>query len=101
ASSADELTLARSRLIAGESIDAPVFDDVSRMMNDAASAGPAAPVVHTTLTRERVDDPFLELRGWLYAFALLADAPWRRALGFGHLDRGAGLAAGTSYDYRI
>lgn len=101
ASANDELTLARSRLIAGEALDAAVFASVADTMNSAANAGPAAPVWFTTRLRRRLQDPFIEIRPWPYGLAMTVDAAWRRALGFGFLDRGAGLTPGTRYDYRI
>ena len=45
--------------------------------------------------------PFVEVRPWPYALSLTAMVEWRRALGFGFLDAGSGLVAGTHYDYRI
>ncbi len=101
ASSNDEITLAQSRLIAGEALDASAFASVSATMNGAAGAGPAAPVWFTTRLRKRLQDPFIEIRPWPYALAMTVDAAWRRALGFGFLDKGSGLTPGTRYDYRI
>jgi hypothetical protein len=98
---AQEVDLARSRLIGGESIETADFRDIARMMNEAVSVGPGAPVVHTLQVRDTVDDPYLELRPWPFAQAAMADAAWRRALGFAWLDKATGLTAGTSYDYRI
>ena len=98
---ADELALARSRLLPGEAIVAGDFADLSRMMNEAVAASPASPVVHSLLTRKTVDDPFLELRPWPLSLAAVADAGWRRALGFGWFDPGSLLTPGATYDYRI
>ena len=101
ASANDELALARSRLIGGEVLDATAFAGVATAMNEAAQPGPAAPVWFTTRLRRRLQDPFVEIRPWRYALAMTVDAAWRRALGFGFLDKGGGLAPGTRYDYRI
>lgn len=100
-STGDELTLAQSRLIAGEVFDAAAFASVAATMNEAAEAGPAAPVWFTARLRRRLQDPLIEIRPWPYALAITVDAVWRRALGFGFLDHGAGLTPGTRYDYRI
>ena len=56
----------------------------------AADAKEAAPVWSSTVTREEPDDPFVELRTWSYALALLVDPAWRRMLGFAVLDKRAG-----------
>jgi hypothetical protein len=102
ATPAAEDGLASSRLLAGESFDAPAFREVADAMNEAAAeAAVASPVWFTTLTRERTEDQFIEVRAWPYGFALLAEAPWRRMLGFGYLDKGGGLTPGAAYDYRI
>ncbi len=99
---AAEDSLASSRLLAGESFDAAAFRQVADAMNEAAAeAAVASPVWFTTLTRERTEDQFIEVRAWPYGFALLAEAPWRRMLGFGYLDKGGGLTPGATYDYRI
>ena len=37
----------------------------------------------------------------MFAFTLLTERAWRRALGFGYLDPGSGLTVGNAYDYRI
>ena len=101
-SSADERQLADGRLLPGESYDAAAFDDATRMLNDAASLDPdGAPVWATTMTRENLQDRFVEVRSWAYATLPKLDAEWRRMLGLGHLDAGAGLTAGDAYDYRI
>jgi len=102
ASSAAEDALAASRLLPGESFDPATFQEVAKLMNDTAqNAAEVSPMVQTVLTREKVEDPLVELRGWPYSFALLVEADWRRMLGFGFLDRGAGLTPGNVYDYRI
>lgn len=97
----DELALARSRLLAGENIDAAAFGELSQTMNEAVAAGPFSPAFHTAVVRDAVDDPFIEMRPWPTSLAVLVDAAWRRALGFGYLDNGGGLTAGATYDYRI
>lgn len=102
ATAADERQLADSRLLPGESFDAAAFDDVTRMLNAAASVDPdVVPVWSTTLTRERLEDPFVELRSWAYATLPKLDAQWRRMLGLGWLDEGTGLVPGQKYDYRV
>lgn len=101
-SAADEEALASSRLLPGEVFDRDEFREVAHVMNESASrAAIASPMWYTTLTRERTEDPFIELRGWPYALSLLVDPAWRRMLGFGHLDAGSGLTLGAAYDYRI
>jgi hypothetical protein len=102
ASEADEQALAASRLLAGERFDAAHFRAVAGLTNAAAAdAADAAPVWSSAVAREDVADPFLELRSWPHALALLVDPAWRRVLGFGFLDPGAGLTPGDAYDYRI
>ncbi|MDQ3136266.1 MAG: hypothetical protein M3Q93_01600 [Gemmatimonadota bacterium] len=99
---ADELALATSRLVGGELLDPARFADVARTLNDsAAQAARVSPVLRTTQMRDAADDLFLEVRAWPLALALLARPAWRRALGFGYLDRGVGLVPGDLYDYRI
>lgn len=100
-SAGDELALAQSRLIGGEALDVTTFGSVAATMNTAADAGSAAPVWFTTRLRQRLQDPFIEIRPWPYGLAMTVDAAWRRALGFGYLDAGAGLVLGTRYDYRV
>jgi len=100
-SPADELALATSRLVAGETLDAAAFKGFARTMNATLGAGPASPMWCTNRTRDRLEDPFVEVRPWSYALSLTAMVEWRRALGFGFLDAGSRLASGTHYDYRI
>jgi hypothetical protein len=66
---------------------------------NAAATG--APQWATTITKEEPGDPFVELRSWSYALALLVNPAWRRMLGFGLLDRPDDLVKGNAYDYRI
>ena len=101
-SQADEDALAKSRLIADEDFDEEAFHDVAELMNAAAAdAANASPMWSSSVEREELDDPFIELRPWSYALALLIDPSWRRMLGFGFLDRAGDLEAGIAYDYRI
>ena len=99
-SQADEDALAKSRLLADETFDDDAFHDVTSMLNAAVGANDA-PVWASSVLREALDDPFLELRPWSYALALLVDPAWRRMLGFGFLDAARDLTAGQAYDYRI
>ena len=102
ASAADEDALASSRLLPSESFDSAAFRDVAEFAGAAAAdADTFAPVWASSVTRERAADPFVELRSWPFALALLVDAPWRRMLGFGFLDDAANLTAGQAYDYRV
>ena len=102
ASAADEDALASSRLLAGEGFDAAAFRDVAEFLDAAAAdADAVSPVWSSSVTRESSTDPFVELRTWPYALALLVDAPWRRMLGFGFLDAAANLTPTEAYDYRI
>ena len=101
-SQADEDAVAKSRLLDGEVFDEDAFHDVADLMNAAAAdAANVAPVWLSIVTREAPDDPFLELRPWPYALALLTEPPWRRMLGFGYLDRAGELEPGAVYDYRV
>lgn len=101
-SQADEEALATSRLLGGETFDPAAFHDVAELMNAAAAdAADASPVWASTVTRDEPTDPYVELRPWSYALALLVDPAWRRMLGFGLLDRPDDLVPGESYDYRI
>lgn len=97
-----ELALATGRLLPGEAITAARFQEVSALINDVcAQTNVVSPVLRTTRTRRRTQDPLVELRSWAYILTLLSDPAWRRALGFGYFDPGGGLVAGTVYDYRI
>lgn len=97
-----EDALASSRLLAGETFDAQAFHEVAALMNDSSQdASSATPPIQSVLTRENLNDPFIEIHGWQYALSLLVEAEWRRMLGFGFFDKGSGLTPGTSYDYRI
>lgn len=99
---AAQSVLASSRLLPGEAFVQPQFDQVAALMNDtAANSDDVSPMVQFVLSRERVQDPFIEIRGWPYAFAMLMEADWRRMLGFGFFDKGGGLMPGNVYDYRI
>ena len=101
-SQADEDALAKSRLVAGEDFDERAFHNVTELMNAAAAdAEDAAPVWSSQVEREELDEPFIELRPWSYALALLIEPAWRRMLGFGFLDRAGELETGVAYDYRI
>lgn len=101
-SDGDEDSLAKSRLLAGEIFDDPSFRSIAELLNDVTSdANVTSPVWHTMLTREDIQDPFLEIRPWPFALSLLTRAEWRRILGFGYFDDGNGLTAGDVYDYRI
>src|SRR5262245_2780779 len=98
---ADELTGARSRLIGTESIEASVFADVADTLNEALGVGAPSPLWCTAQRREEADDALVEIRPWPYALSLTTAAEWRRALGFGLLDKGSGLVQGQHYDYRV
>ncbi len=101
-SPADEEALARTRLLPGEDLDRDAFATVAEVMNEAADGHEhTAPVWMGTVTRDDPADPFLEVRSWSYALAVLVEPAWRRALGFGYSDGKAGLVPGTAYDYRI
>ncbi len=100
-SPADEFARASSRLVDGESLDAAAFAQFAATMNDTLAAGEASPVCFTRKTRERLQDPFVEVRPWPYALSVAAVVEWRRALGLGYLDKGSGLIGGTHYDYRV
>ena len=98
----DERDLAKSRLFSDEQFDEESFDSLAALMNAVgADAKEAAPVWSSTITREEPDDPFVELRTWSYALALLVDPAWRRMLGFAVLDKGSELDPGALYDYRV
>jgi hypothetical protein len=102
ASAADEEALASSRLLASEPFDTAAFRDVADFAGAAAAdTDTFSPVLASSVMRDDAAAPFIELRSWPYALALLVDAPWRRMLGFGWLDAAANLTAGQAYDYRI
>ncbi len=102
ASASDERQLADSRLLAGETIDQAAFEAMTRLLDDAATVDPdVVPVWSTTLTRTDLKDEFVEVRTWAYATLPKLDAQWRRMLGLGYLDAGAGLTVGNAYDYRV
>jgi hypothetical protein len=100
-SAADEFARATSRLVPSESIDPTAFAAVAETMNDTLATGPGSPVCFTATSRERAEDPFVEVRPWPYALSLSAMPEWRRALGLGYLDDGSALVSGTHYDYRV
>jgi hypothetical protein len=101
-SQADEDALASSRLLASEQFDADSFHNVTELMNVAAAdAQDQAPVYASTVERDDLGDPFIEVSSWSYALSLLIDPAWRRMLGFGFLDRAANLEPGQAYDYRL
>lgn len=98
----DEETLATSRLLPGEPFDGNAFQEVAALLNAASEKHQqVSPQWLTTLTRETVDDPFIELRSWSYGLALTMAPAWRRMLGFGFLDRAGQLVPGETYSYRI
>jgi len=105
----DERDLATSRLFSDETFDAEAFAALAELMNEVASASnatavaanAAAPVWWSTVTREEPDDPYVELRTWAYALAMLVDPAWRRMLGFAVLDKAGNLDPGERYDYRV
>ena len=99
-SSQEEADLAKSRLFSDEDFDEEAFEALADLMNGvAADAKEAAPVWSSTVTREEPDDPFVEVRTWSYALALLVDPAWRRMLGFSVRDKD--VEPGMSYDYRV
>ena len=99
-SSQEEADLAKSRLFSGEDFDEEAFEALADLMNGvAADAKEAAPVWSSTVTREEPGDPFVEVRSWSYALALLVDPAWRRMLGFSVRDKD--VEPGRSYDYRV
>lgn len=102
ASPAEEESLAASRLLAGEALDGAAFQQVAEVMNETArQAALVSPMWLSTLTRDRAQDPFVEVRSWPLSLSLLVDAPWRRMLGFGFLDSDGSVVPGEVYDYRI
>jgi hypothetical protein len=101
-SQGDEDALAKSRLLPGEDFPAYSFHDAAESMNAAAGdAAHTAPGWASTVVREDLDDPLVELRPWGYTLAMLIEPTWRRMLGFGFLDPAGDLEAGKAYDYRV
>lgn len=99
-SSQDEADLAKSRLLSDEAFDEEAFAALADLMNGvAAEATEVAPVWWSTVTREAPEDPFVEIRSWSYALALLVDPGWRRMLAFSVRDKD--VEPGLSYDYRV
>ncbi len=99
-SAQEEADLAKSRLFSDEDVDEDSFEALADLMNGvAADAMQATPVWSSTVTREEPDDPFVEVRTWSYAFALLVDPAWRRMLGFSVRDND--VEPGEGYDYRV
>lgn len=94
--------LALGRLFGSESLDLAAFAEVVDLLDPAAARAEAYPPTYaTTRTRERSEDPHADLGTWSYGLATLLDPSWRRALGFGYLDKGSALTPGQGYDYRI
>lgn len=98
---ADELSRARGRLIAGESMADDHFGHVSAIMNATVVAARGLSECHAILlTRKRTDEQFVEIESWPFALTSALDPAWRRAMGLGFLDT-KDLKKGRSYDYRI
>ena len=101
-SAQEEQDLARSRLFSDEEFDKESFEALADLMNAVAvDAKESAPVWYSTVTREELEDPFIEVRSWSYALALLVDPAYRRMLGFAVLDPKSKLTPGAEYDYRV
>jgi hypothetical protein len=98
-SAAQEDALAKSRLLPGEAFDEAAFRDVADLMNAAAGAG--MPAWQSAVIRDEAEDPFIDIRSWSYAMAMLVHPAWRRMLAFAVLDPAAALSPGQAYDYRI
>jgi hypothetical protein len=99
-SAQEEAELAKSRLLSDEVFDEEAFAALADLMNGvAADAKEVAPVWSSTVTREEPEDPFVEVRTWSYALALLIDPAWRRMLGFSVRDKD--VDPGMIYDYRV
>lgn len=99
---ADAANLAVSRVIAGETLPESSFGQVSDVLRKSLDAAPGeSPVFETLFQRNRAGQPFLEMGAWPLTSALYPNPMWRRVLGFGWLDKAAGLVRGQSYDYRI
>ena len=101
-SAQEEQDLAKSRLFSDEEFDKESFEALADLMNAVAvDAKESAPVWYSTVTREELEDPFIEVRSWSYALALLVDPAYRRMLGFAVLDPKSKITPGDEYDYRV
>jgi hypothetical protein len=101
ATSADEVARASSRVLPGEAFDPSQFGKVAEILNEAVSVTKGAPQFASHLTRDNTDAPPVEVRSWPFGLSLSLRPTWRRVLGLGYLDRGAGLNPGQRYEYRI
>jgi hypothetical protein len=96
-----EERLARSRLLSGEAFGPGSFQQLTVAMNAAVRHAGASPAHVSRLVRENEQQSFFEISPWAAGLALTVDPVWRRALGFGFLDRPDDLERGAAYDYRI
>ena len=98
----DEDNLAQSRVIGAEVLDASAFRKMADFMNTTGKdPDHVSPMEFFTRTKERVNDPPIDIHSWPYGISTVLKPEWRRALGFGFLDKDSNLTSGSAYDYRI
>ena len=98
----DEDNLAQSRMIGAEVFDATAFRKMAELMNTTGKdPDKVTPMEFFTRTKERVEDPPIDINTWPYGISTVLKPEWRRALGFGFLDKDGNLTVGNAYDYRI
>lgn len=92
---------ALSRLIPGERLEGDL-DEVARLLHYALAGEEQLPPTRACAAqRPNVLSPFVHHRPWATVMGLMLDPGWRRALGFGHVDRASGLRRGGRYDYKV
>jgi len=97
----DELNLAKSRLLPGETLDGD-FGKLATICNEAADEpNVRAPWRASRFTRNNPKENFVEFLSWPLALSLGLDPSTRRVLGLAYLDNDPALVPGRSYDYRI
>jgi hypothetical protein len=98
----DEENLAQSRVLGAEVLDTVAFRKMADLMNTTGKdLDRVTPMEFFTRTKERVKDPPIDIHTWPYGISTILKPAWRRALGFGFLDRDSNLTTGNAYDYRI
>jgi hypothetical protein len=99
---AKEFAEAKSRLLAGESLDEEEFRRLTGALRPGVgSANPPRPIDQVLLMREEPDADYEELIALDPIRVLLSHPKWRRVLGFGWFDNDASLVQGNTYEYRI
>jgi hypothetical protein len=99
---AKEFAEAKSRLLAGETLDQQEFKRLTGALRPGVQrAGPPRPLDQVLLMRNEAAVDFEELSALDPIRMLLSHPKWRRVLGFGWFDKDPTLQVGKTYEYRI